>query len=270
MNFVAFKSTRSHLPHQRPPLAHSINSKPVSKDSSFSKLTPTIKVHDSFTKTLKQNVVKTALSSNSFSKFSPGPINVRKRTKPRSINTKSEALVNEKIKAHFKCLTVPIIDETKIDQMLLKEFFGLEMTTSNLPDMARHAMEKSESYEFIELNNQSIHLSRLCSSNFQNSVFSSQVKDQASPGLSDWKVNQIGPSYNLTLQDKLRQIKSQIHESQMCEEVKGSCFFHLDRLCHILADSETTWRGDLSFSKLLGNKTRFTKKKSLSRKFRPY
>jgi len=270
MNLVAFKNTKSHFPYQKPVFNNSKSSKPVSKDSSFSKLTPTIKVHDSFSKTLSKNIVTGGLSSNSLSRFSPGPLKSRKRIKPPPLSAKSESHINAKIKMHFKCLDVPILDETKVDQTLLKEFFGMDMTASNLPDTNRHRMEKSESYEVIELNNQSIHLSRLCSSNLQNSVFSSQIKDPASSGSNEWKNYQPGHCHPSTVQEKLQQIKSQISESHIGVEVKASCFFHLDRLCQILADNDTTWRGNLSFSKLLGNQTRFTKKKSMSRKFKPY
>ncbi len=173
------------------------------------------------------------------------------------------------MKDYFKCVDVNCLEDLTIDQQLVNEFFKQDFLSSNVSQPKKQLEEISDSFEMVELNNQSIHLSKLCKSLYPNSSSSSQLKNAFSPIFEDFsktKENRVKDNLDY-IPGKIKELRENVRKSGLAIEVKSGCYFHLDRISQILLQEKAS-KTDSSFSQFLNNQNKFAKKRVPLKQFK--
>lgn len=234
MNSISFRNSKSNL------LAFN-----QSKMERPAKLPSVARASEILGKTMKK--LKSFVSPSRRTVLRPEP---RKTEKKKSLkqnegsrNTESTRQI--KMSAYFKTVRVRSVDDNIVDQQLLREFFNLELMASTVMPLKKNLETVSESFEIVELNNRSIHLSRLCNSQVPNSIGSSRVFEPQTPSevyLSNRKEHQQPASLE-DLAEKLRALRQKINESKIAIESKNNCFYHLEKITEILDEENKATTG---------------------------
>jgi len=247
MNSICFRNSKSSLL----PFSQSKMERPT-------KLSITSRGSEILCKTMKKLNDFMSPSRRAVLKPEPRKTEKKKLLKRHQERVNNESVHQNNIDAFFKTIRVHKPEETAVDQQLLAEFFSLELMASAIVPQKRDLETVSESFEIVELNSKSIHLSRLCNSQIPNSVVSSKVFDVqvSSEVCISGRKNQPEPSSLEDLAQKIRALRNKIHESKIAIESKNNCFYHLEKITEIL-DEENRALEQIGGPLLLPDKRHF-------------
>jgi hypothetical protein len=240
------------------------------KAKSQSRMNSIPRKSDSFLKTLR-SINNYASPTRVFLQKDNTPDKKAQKLIPKFPNIEqNDGKIDSQMKSYFKCIDVFSLEDLTINHQLVNEFFHKEFFTSNASLPRKLFDEISESFEMVELNNQSIHLSKLFNYANVNSPENSQIKLNCSPRNED--VNTRAGSRDKSrseglLPQKIRKLREAIRMSGLAIESKNSCYFHLEKINQIIAQDKSL-NNDLSFSRHLQNPKALVQKRGKPHHFK--
>lgn len=258
MNTITFKNSKNNI-LQQPKSRLLIRSKNLSLSQKNSSFFQTLKKSSNYSSPVRRNPIQ----QNRL------PHQMQKLSNRNRLSIRKEDIKNLKMKIYFKCVNISSLENPELDQLLINEFFKQDFLSSNVFQQNKQIEEISESFEVLELNNKSIHISKLLKSFYPDSSNSSNMKEIFSPFskmMSNTKEN--CPDKKIKeINEKIREVREVIKNSNLGKEAQKSCLFHLDRINQIVVQ-EKTGRTETSFSQLLNNKNMFARKNSKPKSFK--
>ncbi len=225
MNSISFRNSKSNLLQFN-----------QSKIESSTKMLNVSKGSEVLCKTMKKLKSFVSPTRKFTSKLEP------RKTEKKRFAKHSEGFDNpvsdrkNKISAYFQTIRIHDVDDAQVDQQLLEEFFNVKLMASALVPLSKNLDTVSESFEVVELNNRSIHLSKLCNSQIPNSVGNSKVFESEAPSktYTNFRGETSQSNDMPDLAEKLKELYSKLQNRQIGIESKQKCIYHLEKISQIL------------------------------------
>ena len=175
---------------------------------------------------------------------------------------------------YFCCTERPDLATTDFEDVCMQEFFDRKIPTSDASFKNKGSLiqnfkeDASESLEMVELNNQSIHLSKLYKSIYSNSIQNSHPNDDFTV-IRNFESNDTKETNEDTekLLHSLSMMKGKFLRADIDKDTKDICMGYLSRMSQLLLPKKQPKSPETTFAKLLKKQSQFRKAKGSSKKF---